>query len=219
MTKSNESLISIITPVFNVERFLEETIESVLKQSYSNWELLLIDDGSVDNSPAIAKAYANKYPAKIFYLEHEGHINRGASASRNLGLSKARGDLVSFLDSDDILLPDKLKEQVLIFERMPAASVICEATKYWYSWSDRMQQDIVIGVGAPSEILYNPPELATILYPLGTGASFCTCGLIFRKEVLGRIGFFDESFIGKEELYEDQVFFVKLCLHEKVYIS
>ena len=92
-------LVSVITPVFNVESFLRETIASVLNQQYTNWELILIDDGSTDGSAEIAKSYSSKFPGKIFYYEHEDHVNRGASPSRNLGLAKVKGELISFLDS------------------------------------------------------------------------------------------------------------------------
>ncbi len=217
--QSSNPLISIITPVFNVEPYLAETIESVIQQTYSNWELILVDDGSIDNSPAIAKTFASKFPGKIFYFEHPKHTNRGASASRNLGLAKARGALLSFLDSDDYLLPNKLEEQVKIFIQNPTISVVCEATKYWYSWANVQAEDIIVPVGAKPGRVYHPPALATLLYPLGDGAGFCTCGLLFKSDVFQSKGGFDERFTGKNQLFEDQVFFLKLCLHEKVYIS
>src|SRR5215207_8996520 len=132
MSELYNPLVSIITPFYNVEAYLAETIESVIHQDYVNWELILIDDGSSDASTAIAKSYADKFPSKIFYLEHSNHSNRGAAASRNEGISMAKGELISFLDSDDCLLPNKLQEQVALFKQMPEASVICESTKYWY---------------------------------------------------------------------------------------
>src|SRR5688572_12616840 len=100
--------ISVITCFLNTELYIRETIESVLKQDYNNWELLLIDDGSVDRSTGIAKEFAAKYPDKIIYLEHENHINKGSGASRNLGIKKTSGTLIAFLDADDVWLPDML---------------------------------------------------------------------------------------------------------------
>jgi glycosyltransferase involved in cell wall biosynthesis len=84
-------MISIITPFLNPGSFLGEAIQSVISQTYSNWELLLVDDGTTDNSIDTACAYAAKHPGKIFRLEHADHANRGAPASRNLGIKHARG--------------------------------------------------------------------------------------------------------------------------------
>src|ERR1044072_6648738 len=102
---NNKSLISIIIPFLNVEKFIEEAIESVLAQSYDEWELLLADDGSTDRSTEIAQRYARRYPEKVRYVEHEGHRNIGVCGARKLGLIKARGELIAFLDADDVWLP------------------------------------------------------------------------------------------------------------------
>ena len=109
---SNASLVSVIIIFFNEARFLRQAIESVLVQTYDDWELLLVDDGSSDDSTAIARAYAALCPGKVIYLEHRDHQNRGASPSRNLGISHSRGDYIAFLDADDIWLPHKTKGAV-----------------------------------------------------------------------------------------------------------
>src|SRR5215218_6539451 len=94
------SLVSIVTNFLDAERFIQETIKSVFAQTYENWELLLVDDGSTDGSTQIALQYSKQYPEKVRYLEHPGHQNRGASASRNLGMVHARGEYIAFLDAD-----------------------------------------------------------------------------------------------------------------------
>src|SRR3990172_4230917 len=106
---NNQPLVSVIMIFLNAGRFIEEAVESVFTQSYENWELLFVDDGSVDRSTSIAQAYADRYPHKVRYLEHTGHQNRGKCASRNLGIGNTRGDYIVFLDADDVWLPDKLK--------------------------------------------------------------------------------------------------------------
>jgi glycosyltransferase involved in cell wall biosynthesis len=212
-------LVSIITPFFNGERYLLETIESVIQQKYTNWELILIDDGSSDNSTRVAQSYSQKFAGKIFYIQHDNHENKGASASRNLGISKSRGELLAFLDSDDVWLPEKLQRQVDLLKENPQATVVCEATKYWNSWSDPQKKDIQVKVGVEEDKLYYPTALASKLYPLGSGPGFCNCALIVKKELLNKFGGFDENFVGKNQLYEDQVLFVKLYLHATVYIS
>jgi glycosyltransferase involved in cell wall biosynthesis len=219
MHESYNPFVSVITPFYNGEIFLVETIESVIRQEYANWELLLIDDGSSDGSTSIAKSYSIKYPNKIYYLEHSEHINKGPSASRNLGIANSKGELLAFLDSDDYWLPGKLKTQVELLNQYPDATALCEATKFWSSWSDPEKKDVVIQVAKKVDQIYYAPSLTSLVYPLGKGSGFCTCGLIVKKKLLDKIGGFDEGFTGKNKLYEDQVLFVKLYLHANVYIS
>ena len=113
--------MSAIIIFWNEEQFIEEAIESVFAQTYGHWELLLVDDGSSDRSSEIARRYTEQYPDKVRYLEHQGHENRGMSASRNLGVRSARGRYISYLDGDDVWLPNKLAEQVAIMESHPTA--------------------------------------------------------------------------------------------------
>lgn len=105
----NEPLVSIITPVYNAEQFLSETIKSIKCQTYSNWELLLVDDCSKDNSAKIIKQFA-KSDDRIKYIKLEK--NSGASVSRNTGISNAKGRFVAFIDSDDLWEPQKLEVQI-----------------------------------------------------------------------------------------------------------
>lgn len=101
-------LISVITPVYNEEEYLSACIESVLQQKYSDFELLLIDDGSTDSSPEICEKYKLKDKRiKVFYQE-----NKGVSCARNTGLQNAKGEWITFLDSDDELLPGFLSGMV-----------------------------------------------------------------------------------------------------------
>lgn len=97
-------LISIVVPVYNAEPFLSECIESILNQTYTNFELLLINDGSIDNSATICKKYCN-CDSRIRYFEKS---NEGVSATRNIGLKYAVGCYVTFIDSDDIVKSDYL---------------------------------------------------------------------------------------------------------------
>jgi glycosyltransferase involved in cell wall biosynthesis len=107
----------------NGEKFLEEAVDSVLAQSYPDWELLLVDDGSNDTSAHIAHPYVGRFPDKVRYLNHDNHHNRSASASRNLGNNSAKGELIAFLDADDVWLPHKLERQVEIMRKHPDALV------------------------------------------------------------------------------------------------
>ena len=98
-------MITIITPVYNVERYLRFTLDSVIAQTYFDWELLLIDDGSTDESGKICDSYAQKdHRIRVFHLS-----NGGVSKARNIGLSEAKGEFVTFLDSDDMWTTDFLQ--------------------------------------------------------------------------------------------------------------
>ncbi|HEX8326703.1 MAG TPA: glycosyltransferase family A protein [Hymenobacter sp.] len=207
--------ISIVTCFLNVEQYLEEAIESVIRQRYQQWELLLMDDGSMDQSTLLAKKYEALYPDKIVYLEHPGHVNKGLSASRNVAIAKSRGRLIAFLDADDVLLPDMLQQQLQLLEQHGAA-MVCEASEYWHDWNDKQKPNVVIPIGTRPDHLYSPPVLALNLYPLGSGAAPCPCSILVHKEALLRHGGFEEEFPG---MYEDQAFLIKFYLHEKVYIS
>ena len=101
-------MISIVIPVYNTRRYLDETIGSVLQQSYTNWELILVDDGSTDGSVDLIKSYCER-DARIRLVEQP---NAGQGAARNNGIRQASGELIAFLDSDDFWHPDKLQIQL-----------------------------------------------------------------------------------------------------------
>lgn len=102
---ADNTLVSIIMPAYNAEKYIAESIDSVLSQTYTNWELLVIDDGSTDSTKNIVESYA-KDDGRIFYYYQE---NGKQGKARNLGIEKSEGDLIAFLDSDDLWLPSKLE--------------------------------------------------------------------------------------------------------------
>ncbi|WP_166960019.1 glycosyltransferase family 2 protein [Yeosuana marina] len=104
-----EPLVSIITPMFNSETYLSETVNSVLNQTYTNWELLLIDDGSTDRTLEIAQTLTSKYSNIILFKNEK---NLGAALSRNKGILEAKGSYIAFLDADDLWKPEKLEKQI-----------------------------------------------------------------------------------------------------------
>lgn len=101
--------VSIIMPNFNCEKFLDETITSVINQTYTNWELLIVDDCSTDKSVEVIKNYCEKDKRINLFINEK---NSGAAASRNLALREASGKWIAFLDSDDLWLPEKLEKQL-----------------------------------------------------------------------------------------------------------
>lgn len=109
--------ISIIIPTYNGERFIAKALESVLNQTYQDYEIIVIDDGSEDHTRQVLQSYL----PQIRYFEQE---NQGVAAARNRGLELAQGELIAFLDQDDVLLPDKLALQVACFEHQPEVGIV-----------------------------------------------------------------------------------------------
>ncbi len=103
-----DGLVSIIMPSWNTGMFIAESIESVIYQTYTNWELLIVDDNSTDNTDEVVKPYLSDY--RIKYLKNEK--NRGAALTRNRAMREAQGEWIAFLDSDDLWMPEKLEKQI-----------------------------------------------------------------------------------------------------------
>lgn len=212
-------LVSVIIPFFNVGYWLAEAVESVISQTYTHWEAILIDDGSEAASGNIAREYSDRYPGKIIYTDHPGHVNKGVTISRNRGISVSKGSYIAFLDADDCWLPGKLAHQLALFSQHPKAAMIAEASIFWYSWNDHGRQDVVKKIGVEPDCLYHAGELTRSLYPLGKGAPPCPTGIIISRAAFERSGGFEESFSGVYQLYEDQAFLCKVYLREEVYVS
>lgn len=143
----NKYLVSIVTPVYNSEKFISETIESIQSQTYRNWELLLIDDCSKDNSYEIIKNYMQN-DDRIKYIKLEK--NSGAAVSRNTGIKNAKGRFIAFIDSDDLWEAKKLEIQV---KYMLENKLGFSFTSYRYIKEDGTRTNKI--AKAPNKINYN----------------------------------------------------------------
>lgn len=101
-------LVSIIVPVYNAEKYLSDALNSVIKQTYSNWECLIIDDGSTDSSQSIAERFTKHDDRFRYYFQN----NKGASSARNMGVQKSSGEYIQYLDADDVIYPQKLSRML-----------------------------------------------------------------------------------------------------------
>ncbi len=122
--------VSVIIPTYNRGWILKEAVESVLAQDFRNFELIIVDDGSTDNTQDVLDAYINACDAcglKIILFKQK---NRGVSAARNRGIASASGRYIAFLDSDDLWLPEKLSTQVDFFKENPD-TLICQTGEIW----------------------------------------------------------------------------------------
>lgn len=116
-----ERLVSVIIPMYNASRFISDTLQSVIGQTYQNLQILVVDDGSVDAGPEIIQAF-QKSDGRIRLIRQE---NKGCSFAKNTGLLHATGDYIQYLDADDILSSDKIKEQVDALQNDPFLVAVC----------------------------------------------------------------------------------------------
>ena len=116
----NQPLVSIIMPVYNCEKYLTESIGSVISQSYQNWELIIVDDGSTDRSSEIIDAYSQKdVRIKAFHKP-----NQGVSMARNLALEQMKGEYVTFIDSDDVYHANRLSRMIQVFAQNRECDIV-----------------------------------------------------------------------------------------------
>jgi len=210
-------VVSVVMAFLDGERFIEEAIQSVFAQTYQNWELLLVDDGSTDRSAMIARDVASRYPERVRYLEHPGHANRGTSASRNLGIANARGDYIALLDFDDIYLPDRLARHVALLDADPHVDMVQSDTLRWYSWYDAAASDVRVPWPFEADKTITAPGMLRRSFDhLPRDGYFpSVCGVTFRRTAATEVGGFEEDFA----VCEDWVFFSKLYLRKNVQVT
>ena len=151
----NQNLVSIITPSYNSERFISDTINSVIEQTYDNWELIIVDDASYDQTPKIIKRFLSKESRiKAIFLKE----NIGPSEARNQAIRIAKGRFIVFLDSDDLWLPNKLDAQI---NYMITNSVGFSFTSYIQISEDGLNH--LKEIHAPARINYNSYLKNTII--------------------------------------------------------
>ena len=136
-------LVSIITPSYQTAAYIAETIESVLAQTYTNWEMIIVDDCSTDMTDEVVSPYLND--SRIRYLKNEK--NSGAAVSRNRALQEAKGRWIAFLDSDDLWSPEKLEKQIAFMEENH-----CAFSYTKYEEIDEQSKPLCVYVSGPEKI-------------------------------------------------------------------
>jgi glycosyltransferase involved in cell wall biosynthesis len=169
-------LVSIIITSYNYDRYLREAIESALNQSYQNIEVIVVDDGSIDNSPQIIEEYGNRIISVL-------KSNEGQSSAINAGFSKSKGEIICLMDSDDVFCINKAKKVVDIFERFPQAC--------WCFHPLRMvdKTDTLLSIYPPPPVSYNKiiDFRKQILSAKHCAWGSATSGLSFRRSLLEKI--------------------------------
>lgn len=166
--------VSVIIPTFNRGWIVKEAVDSVLGQTFTDFELIVVDDGSADHTPDILKAYEDR----LLVIRQE---NEGVSVARNRGIQAATGELISFLDSDDLWLPRKLERQTAFFDATPGA-MVCQTEETWIRNGKRV----------------NPKERHRKESGHFFERSLSLClvspsAVMIRRNLFDAVGFFDES--------------------------
>jgi glycosyltransferase involved in cell wall biosynthesis len=173
--------VSVIIPAYNCSQYLTEVIESVLKQTYKNFELIFVDDGSTDNTKNIIQKYIASYPEKIKYFYQE---NKGLAVARNTGIRNAKGEFIALLDADDKWQPTTLEEEVKILVAESDVGLVHANT---------------IRISDEGKMLYvnkrNKKYLSGSIfkYLFLRKANISCPTVLFRKECCNRVGMFDEN--------------------------
>jgi glycosyltransferase involved in cell wall biosynthesis len=177
-------LVTIIIPTFNRAYILPRAIESILNQTMKDWELLIIDDGSTDNTEKLIVTFQEK-SKNIIYIKQP--FNKGVTAARNVALSRARGIYIAFLDSDDVWMPEKLQKQTAILDSKPEVGLVYTGAIFVNdrTGEKRIKHTTVEGDIHAQEIIDNP---------IGSPSR-----VILRKEVFSTVGLFDEQFSNLED--------------------
>lgn len=191
------NLVSVIVPTFNAGKFIRETIESVLNQTYTNFEILVVDDGSNDNTISILNKLKSKDKRIEYYvIEHSGR----PAVPRNFGIEKSNGEFVAFLDADDIWVKDKLEKQISEFEKHP---------NYIFLYS--------MSVTFGDVNLFSPNyEVLPLLHKavktkndlLDIGNTITCSSVLVKKEALQKVSGFDEDI--KLKAIEDYDLWIRL---------
>jgi len=213
--------VSILLCFLNGAEFLAEALASIQAQTWTDWELLLVDDGSTDASVAIAQRATASFTNRVQLLSHPSHANCGLSASRNLALRHARGEFVAMLDADDVWRPEALTRMVALLAATPAVAFVGGNALRWYSWTrnpvdaDQDYAPSIARFGLVSPALLPPPQLLQLLLQ-DPSASPPTCSVLLRRTWLTAVAGFVDSF---RTLYEDQALYAKLALRAPVLLT
>lgn len=176
---NNKPFISVITPTYNRENLISRAIESVLNQTYKDFELIIVDDGSTDNTKEIVKSFQEK-DNRIVYIYQE---NRGLSSALNKGLSVASGKYIAFLESDDEWLPQKLEKQIYVLEHYSSVYLVS-------CWAFRVFSDTSIKLFKTHKGIIKKEQWCHFFE---TGGIISPSTIIIRKEVFNIVGFFDTN--------------------------
>lgn len=197
-------MISVIIPVFNCERFIIDTIHSVLKQTISDFEIIIVDDFSTDRSASLITDLLKSDPRILFYLNES---KKGAAGARNTGIRHAKGEWITFLDADDVYLPNALESRISVLDKYPDAEFISADVAYIYSngaieekgFFQTRKGEMVIPFFARA---YESNEIVKIPKPVQIFLNTVmvnTDTVFIKRSIFGSVGVFEESLERSED--------------------
>lgn len=200
--------MSVIVPAYNRERYIGDALDSVLAQDAS-LEILVCDDGSTDGTIAVVERKIRAHPHRVRLLRHEGCANRGIAATRNAAIAEARGELVAFLDSDDLWLPSRATRHLEVFARYPDIG-LC------FSQSDFIDETgAPMRIGGVSRNAHRVPPGVSHLFPsLQEENTVYTSTVTVRRSVLNDVGMMREH---GAMAFEDWELWLRIAFYYPVY--
>ena len=171
--------ISVIMPAFNAAPHIGQSIQSVLAQTFDDWDLIVVDDGSTDETATVAGSFSD---SRIRCLRRE---NGGQAAARNTGIVNTQGEFIAFLDADDLWLPEKLDRQIEVARRTSADVVYCDGYVFFDNGDDERSDFFAVVPG-----LKDGATMMPLLYQYNRIA---TLSAMVKRDVIESVGLFDES--------------------------
>lgn len=208
MISNSKVILTIIVPVYNTESYLRECLDSLQNQTLNNYEILIVNDGSTDNSGMIAKDFVSRF-TNVYYIEQE---NKGLGAARNAGLKYARGKYIYFMDSDDYLLKESLTNLVEYAEKFSLDAIFFDANTFYDS------DEEVFSVSYDRGRDYGVYDFGEqLMCELMVNKQFWSsaCLYMIKKDVLDQNNLsFIENYLHEDELFTVQLFLaIKKCMH------
>ncbi len=188
--------VSVIIPAYNAGKYIAETMDSVLVQTYSDFEIIVVDDGSKDQTVSIVKQFKIKYPEKVKLIQKE---NGGPASARNAGIKVAVGEYIAFIDADDLWLPQKLEKQVRYFETQPSQVGIV------YTDARSFDKD-----GIWINKYY--PKFNGKIYKELLNSMLPNLSVMVRKECFQNVGYFEEAL----DIIEDHDMWLRISMKYEV---
>jgi len=187
--------VSVVIPTYNSAALVREAIQSALNQTYSDFEVIVVDDGSRDNTESVVRSFGDK----VCYVKQD---NRGAGAARNHGIIRSQGKYVAFLDADDLWLPGKLAEQIPLLDRDPEIGLV------YSDWAVVAEK----GKAEPSYLTNRPAVSGYVFDELVQWGFILTSGTVVRRSCLDDVGCFDESL----SIAQDFDLWIRICYRWKI---
>ncbi|KDN53978.1 glycosyltransferase family 2 protein [Flavobacterium seoulense] len=210
LEKKKNILVSIIVPVFNRDNYIKQTLESILEQTYTNWECIIVDDCSIDDSVKVINSFVEK-DVRFKLIIRSQERNKGASTCRNIGIENSKGDFIQFLDSDDLISKNKLEQQILMITDFNE-NIIC--TCKWSRFT-KIPNDSVNFESLDSYNDFN--NIPDFLKALSSSKGYFPIhSYLIKKSIIDKSGLWNEYL----SLNDDSEFLIRLlCNTDKIYFA